>query len=103
MLFTCHDAGGTIPPVLAVAKVLNDRGHDVMILSQPSVADRATALGCRFTALSDIEEYRRDVTLEEQLDRTIPALTGATVGDDLMAAAEEFGAEVLVVDPNLSG
>lgn len=90
-----------MPPVLAAAKAIIDRGHDVTILSQPSVEDRATALGC--VAFSETGVYRRDVALEEQLDRTLPVLVGPSIGADLIAAADKTAADALVVDPNLSG
>jgi MGT family glycosyltransferase len=100
-LFSCHDAGGTVPPVLAVAEAIIDRGHEVAILSQPSVASRAAAIGCQFVAFSQAADYRRDVALEEQLDRTIPMLVGESVAADVLAAAT--AADALVVDPNLAG
>ena len=103
VLFACHDAGGTVPPVLAVAEAMVDGGHDVSILSQPSVRQRAEEIGAGFVAFSSIPDYERTRALEEQLDRTIPALVGREVGDDLLSSAAELGAEVLVVDPNLTG
>lgn len=103
LLFVCHDAGGTVPPVLATASALRDLGHEVTILSQPSVADRATALGCDFVAFSETPDYRRDTALEDQLDRTLPPLIEPGVGDDLLAVAHTAAPDALIVDPNLSG
>jgi MGT family glycosyltransferase len=102
-LFVCHDAGGTVPPVLAVTAELVDRGHAVAILSQPSVETRARAVGCSVFRFSETPDYRRDVELEQQLELTLPALVGPTTGIDLLAASTDFGADVVVVDPNLSG
>jgi UDP:flavonoid glycosyltransferase YjiC (YdhE family) len=103
VLFVCHDAGGTIPPVLAVSEALLDEGHDVTILSQPSVRARAERLGAGFTAFASLPDYDRRRSLEEQLERTLPALTGVELGEDLLASAEGTGAELVVVDPNLAG
>lgn len=100
-LFSCHDAGGTVPPVLAVAKALIDRGNDVAILSQPSVASRSAAIGCEFIPFSGVGDYRRDVALEEQLDQAIPMLVGETIAADVLEAAR--AADAIVVDPNLAG
>ena len=102
-LFVCHDAGGTIPPVLAVAEAMVAEGHEVTVLSQPSVRARAERVGARFAAFSSLPDYERTRTLEEQLDRTIPALVGPEVGDDLLTTAAAADADVLVVDPNLTG
>jgi len=35
ILLTCHDAGGTVPPMLAIAEALRAVGHRVVMLSQP--------------------------------------------------------------------
>ena len=102
-LFVCHDAGGTIPPVLAMATVLVDRGHQVAILSQPSVENRARSARCTFVPFSETGDYRRDAALEQQVDLTVPALVGAAVGRDLLATAANFVPDVVLVDPNLSG
>lgn len=89
--------------MLATAAALTNRGHQVTILSQPCVKNRAIALGCDFLSFSNTDDYRRDVALEEQLDRTIPVLVEASVGNDLVNAAHNTEADVVVVDPNLSG
>jgi UDP:flavonoid glycosyltransferase YjiC (YdhE family) len=57
-LLVCHDAGGTVPPMLA---------------------------------------------LEEQLERSLPAIVGASVGDDLLRVAQELRPAAVVIDANLSG
>jgi UDP:flavonoid glycosyltransferase YjiC (YdhE family) len=103
VLFVTHDAGGTIPPVLAVAEALIDEGHDVTILSQPSVRVRAAAVGARFVAFRSLPDYDRRRRLEEQLELTLPAITGAAIGDDVVATAGELAPDVIVVDPNLAG
>lgn len=92
-----------MPPVLAVAEALLARGHDVTVLSQPSVRARVTGLGCDFRPFSALPDYRRDVPLEEQLDRSVPALVGDSVGHDVVAAAEQTAADAVIIDPNLSG
>ena len=103
VVFVLHDAGGTVPPVLALAAAFGDRGHEVVVLSQPSVASRAEAVGADFVAFSSLPDYARDVLLEEQLEHTIPAVSGREVGDDLLGAAADAGADLVVVDANLAG
>jgi UDP:flavonoid glycosyltransferase YjiC (YdhE family) len=102
-LFVCHDAGGTVPPVLAVAEALLDDGHDVTILSQRSVRTRAERLGAHFTPFASLPDYDRRRSLEEQLELTLPALSGAAVGEDLLRSAEDVAPDLVVVDPNLAG
>ena len=102
-LFVCHDAGGTIPPVLAVAEAMLAADHHVTILSQPSVRARAERIGARFAAFTSLPAYDRRRTLESQLERTVPALVGPEVGDDLLRTAADVQADVVIVDPNLTG
>ena len=89
VLLTCHDAGGTIPPVLALAEAFVARGSEVVILSQPSVRSRAEAAGCTFVAFTEIGDYKARQSLEEQLDVVIPAVTGKTIGDDVVEVVRE--------------
>jgi UDP:flavonoid glycosyltransferase YjiC (YdhE family) len=48
VLLVSHDAGGTIPPMLALAQAFVARGHDVGWMAQPSVERRAMGAGCGF-------------------------------------------------------
>jgi UDP:flavonoid glycosyltransferase YjiC (YdhE family) len=102
-LLTCHDAGGTVPPMLALAQALVDRGHRVVILSQPSVRERAEASGCDFAAFSAVSDYARDKTIEEQIAVAVPVITGKAVGDDLLGMARAHAVDLVVVDGNLAG
>ncbi len=49
-LLACSDAGGTVPPLLGLAGRLTARGHEVLVLGDPTIADSARAAGCSFTA-----------------------------------------------------
>lgn len=88
VLFVCHDAGGTIPRVLAVARGLVELGARVSILSQPSARRRAEDAGYDFFSFSQLDDYDRVQPIESQLSRSIPALTGTAVGEDLLATLE---------------
>jgi MGT family glycosyltransferase len=103
VLLTCHDAGGTVPPVLALAEALVARGNKVVILSQPSVRRRAEAAGCTFVAFTQIGDYEARRPLEDQLDVVIPVIMGKTVGDDVLEAVTRHRVDLVVVDANLAG
>jgi UDP:flavonoid glycosyltransferase YjiC (YdhE family) len=103
VLFVGHDAGGTVPPVLALAQALVDHGHEAVVLGQPSVRRRVEAAGGRFVGFSTLPDYDRDTALEEQLAATVPALSGREVGDDLLRVAAERAVDLVVVDANLAG
>jgi MGT family glycosyltransferase len=49
-LLTMWEGGGTIPPQLGVAHRLLERGHLVHVLGDPTIEQRAVALGCTFSA-----------------------------------------------------
>jgi UDP:flavonoid glycosyltransferase YjiC (YdhE family) len=103
VLLTCHDAGGTIPPALALAEALIARGNKVVILSQPSVRRRAEAAGCTFVAFTQIGDYEARRPIEDQLDVVIPVSIGKTVGDDVLETVTRQRADLVVVDANLAG
>ena len=67
-LLVGHNAGGTVPPMLALAQEMVRRGHDVTWLSQPSVRERAVAAGCRFEPLVGSRRLRPGIAIEEQLE-----------------------------------
>ena len=48
-LLAMWEGGGTIPPELGVARRLLERGHQVHVLGDPTLAERASALGCTFS------------------------------------------------------
>jgi len=49
LLLAAFDAGGTVPPMLGVAAELVRRGHEVVVLADPTVGPSARAAGCAFT------------------------------------------------------
>jgi UDP:flavonoid glycosyltransferase YjiC (YdhE family) len=102
-LFVSHDAGGTIPPVLALAEAFVARGDEAVVLSQPSVRARAEAAGCTFVPASDLPDYERRRAIEDQIELVARAMTGRTLGDDVVAIAEDRSVDVVVVDANLGG
>jgi UDP:flavonoid glycosyltransferase YjiC (YdhE family) len=103
VLLTLHDAGGTVPPVVALCEALVAGGHDATVLGQPSVRTRVEAAGATFVAFARLGDYDHRRTFEEQLDVTGAAIVGREVGDDLVRVAAETHADALVVDANLAG
>jgi UDP:flavonoid glycosyltransferase YjiC (YdhE family) len=102
-LFVSHDAGGTIPPVLALAEAFVARGDEAIVLSQPSVRTRAEAAGCTFVAATDLPDYERRRAIEDQIELVARAMTGRTLGDDLVAVVQDRSVDLVVVDANLGG
>ena len=102
-LLVSHDAGGTVAPMLALAEALVARDHRVVWLTQPSVAERATSSGCEFVGFSALPDYDHRRAIEEQLELSMPALTGRSQGDDVLSLLGSHDPAVVVVDPNLTG
>jgi MGT family glycosyltransferase len=48
-LLAMWEGGGTVPPELGVARRLLARGHQVHVLGDPTIAERAISLGCTFS------------------------------------------------------
>jgi MGT family glycosyltransferase len=103
VLLVGHDAGGTVPPMLALAQELVGRGHAVTWLSQPSVRERATVAGCRFTPFDGIGDYDARRPIEEQIDLAMPVIAGNEIGDQLLGIVSADHVDAVVVDCNLSG
>src|SRR5918997_1183617 len=49
-LLAIMDGGGTVPPALGVAAELVRRGHEVLVLADPTVEAGAQSAGCKFTS-----------------------------------------------------
>jgi MGT family glycosyltransferase len=117
-LLACIDAGGTVPPALGLAHGLVGRGHDVLVLGDPTVAASAKAAGCSFTpwstapSISSVQEQTdliKDMEGRNPLaqfafarDRIIcgPALQFA---DDLVATVRQHPVDAVLVDAVLAG
>jgi UDP:flavonoid glycosyltransferase YjiC (YdhE family) len=97
-----HDAGGTVPPMMAIAEVLAAGGHGVTVLGQPSIEGRARRAGCDFVTFTN-PDYETDRPIEEQIEAVMDLMAGRGPGDELLRTVEATGADVVVVDANLAG
>ncbi len=73
-LFAMWEGGGTAPPELAVASRLVSRGHEVVVLGNPSLAADVASAGARFVAWKDAP-HRATRTRESEIVRDWAALT----------------------------
>jgi UDP:flavonoid glycosyltransferase YjiC (YdhE family) len=62
-LLATIDGGGTIPPEVGLARRLVERGHQVLVLADPTVEKEALAAECTFTPWRTAPHFR---TIEEQ-------------------------------------
>ena len=99
IVLALHDAGGTVPPMLALGGALAERGHQVIVLSQPSVAERAEAVGAVFVPFSELRDYDHRQYVEAQLELAVQAIAGPSLGEDVVS----LDPDLTVVDANLAG
>lgn len=57
LLFVLWDGGGNIPPQLALARRLSERGHRVRVLAPRVLRSRIEAAGCTFVPLHETPEH----------------------------------------------
>lgn len=117
-LFVVWEGGGTIPPEMAIAKGLVDRGHEVRVLGDPCVEGDALAAGCSFTPYRraphrlsrDPEtDLLREWEAKGQLGSFLRARDRLFFGPaydfarDVLDTLERFPADVVCVDNMLFG
>jgi UDP:flavonoid glycosyltransferase YjiC (YdhE family) len=104
-LFVVLDAGGNVPPALAVARALHERGAAVTVLAPPALASRVVEAGLSFAAFRTGRFY--DPREQRSTLRSLRDVLGAAgdrgTGADAVAVAGEVGADVVVVDFLLAG
>jgi MGT family glycosyltransferase len=117
-LMTMWEGGGTLPPELGIARRLRDRGHHVHVLGDPTIRDRAEALGCGFSAwqraphratLDPDEDLLRDwevrnpLAMLKRVRDTFVAGPAADYATDTLAVINEVVPDAVVPDFMLFG
>jgi MGT family glycosyltransferase len=117
-LMTMWEGGGTLPPELAIARRLLAQGHQVHVLGDPTIRERAEALGCGFsawqraphrTSLHPDEDLLRDwevrspLTMLKRVRDTFIAGPAADFAADTLDTIEEVGPDAVVPDFMLFG
>jgi UDP:flavonoid glycosyltransferase YjiC (YdhE family) len=98
-LVVSWDGGGNIPSALNLSTRLVRRGHRVRVLGWESMASRVAAAGLEFATYPSVPPWPTGLPLDDEWEeRALPMLRGPDARDDILAAADEFAADVLVVD-----
>ncbi|MCD9625212.1 nucleotide disphospho-sugar-binding domain-containing protein [Rhabdothermincola salaria] len=108
-LLATWDGGGNVAPQLAVARRLLERGHRVHVLADPTVCDRAQAVGAGFSPWTTAPHRRTHDPRDEVLrdwEVSSPIAMLRNVRDRFMtgpaaAFAADTRAVVDVVDPDV--
>jgi MGT family glycosyltransferase len=117
-LFVMWEGGGNVPPQLGLAHRLVQRGHDVCVLTEPSLEADVTSIGARFMSFTRAP-HRRDRSVASDFVRDFDARTplgafaavrdrvllgpAAAYAQDTMAAIEQFRPDVMAPDWMLTG
>ncbi|HEY1388755.1 MAG TPA: glycosyltransferase [Ktedonobacterales bacterium] len=117
-LFALWDGGGNIPPQLALARRLSERGHHVRILAPRTLQSRIEAAGCQFVPLHEAPEHDSSSRTEDLLrdwEARTPLTAAGLVRDrlifgtasgyasDVTAAIADSRPDVVVTDYLLLG
>ncbi|HEX2895860.1 MAG TPA: nucleotide disphospho-sugar-binding domain-containing protein [Marmoricola sp.] len=101
ILFATWDGGGNLPPALAIAAELVDRGHDVRFLGHRAQADRVQGAGAAFTAYPSARDF--DATAGPSLPRLLATFSDRALGRDVLAELAVRPPHLVVVDCYLFG
>lgn len=100
ILFAVVDGGGNIPPQLAVARALRNRGAEVYFLGHAGVRERVEASGFSFDAFPTGHHF--DPLAQRPLLSMVSDMARVAMdrrlGRDIVGAAHRHGADVVVVD-----
>lgn len=105
ILFVTIDAGGNVPPALAIARELQSRGHRIVFLAHPQQQVAIENEGFQFTAFTETRAW--DHSQRSSALRTISdyarVASSRRMTHDFLAAAREQHIELAVVDCMLPG
>lgn len=97
-LITSWDGGGNTPSALNLGARLVGQGHRVRLLGWDSMAARVEAAGMEFGDYPSVPPFRADVPLDDDQEALAAALHGPGPRNDILAQANDFDPDVLVVD-----
>lgn len=98
VLIATWDGGGNTPAAFGLGARLVDRGERVRMIGWESMSTRAAGLGLEFVGYPSVEAWPDGVAAEDDFPRLKNALWGAGCRVDIEAAADAFGAEVVLID-----
>ena len=101
ILWACWDGGGNLTPSIGIARVLEQRGHEVHFFGRPEMVGRVDAAGLAATELVDA---RAD--LDRYSFHPLATVFGYTsspaVGEELATLVAERDPDVVVIDAMFS-
>jgi UDP:flavonoid glycosyltransferase YjiC (YdhE family) len=98
VLILSWDGGGNTPSAYNLGTRLVRRGHRVRMMGWHEMARPAAAARLEFTTYPSVPPWPAQLRHEDGWDAVTDALFGSATRRDIVAQAEEFGADVLIVD-----
>ena len=98
MLVATWGPGGNLPPLLAVATALRDRGHRLSILTSAATRSAAERAGFDVISYSQVPDPDTRAAFEAQAEAMLAIAAGTDVAADTRAAISTTRAEVVIVD-----
>lgn len=100
ILFAIVDGGGNVPPQLAVARALRQRGAEVIVIGHRGIRERVENAGLVFESFSAGRQF--DPTAQRPLAALMLEFTRVAadraIGDCVVDTARRIAADVVVVD-----
>jgi len=105
ILFVTIDAGGNVPPALAVARELQARGHRIVFLAHPQQQSAIENDGFQFApfTMTHAWNHARPTSALKTISDYARAASSRRMVQDFLATAAEQHAELAVVDCMLPG
>ena len=97
-LIATWDGGGNATPAFNLGARLVRRGHRVRLLGWESMSGRSAEAGLEFTAYASMTPWPENLSMDDAWDRVAPRLHGTATRDDILATAEAYAPDVLVLD-----
>lgn len=100
ILWAIVDGGGNIPPQLAVARALRQRGVDVHFIGHTGARERVETAGFSFETFSTGREFDPTTprSLASLMTTFVREMTDRSLGPQVLDAARRHGADAIVVD-----
>jgi UDP:flavonoid glycosyltransferase YjiC (YdhE family) len=96
ILFATWDGGGNVPPAIAIAAALQERGETVRFIGHETQRQTLTGAGFAFTSYAGVRPF--SAVEENSAARLVSLFTDRNLGRAVLTELERRPADVVVVD-----
>lgn len=98
MIWLNWSGGGNLPPSLGIARVLTERGHDVVFAGRPEMVPRAERAGFRAIGFSRAYEQADRYPPNKWLPKAASFLTSPAVAEEIRELLPAEDPDIVIVD-----